>query len=55
MDVTRLDSGGHVGWTCVEGADEWVGTRLAFDLTAKDDETVVLVHARCGSSPRAWA
>jgi hypothetical protein len=46
MDITRLDSGGHVGWTCVEGADEWVGTRLAFDLTAKDDETVVLfTHA----------
>jgi uncharacterized protein YndB with AHSA1/START domain len=46
MDVTRLDSGGHVDWTCVEGADEWVGTRIAFDLTAKDDETVVLfAHA----------
>jgi uncharacterized protein YndB with AHSA1/START domain len=46
MDVTRLDPGGHVGWTCVEGADEWVGTTLAFDLAGQDDETVVLfTHA----------
>ena len=33
-------------WNCVEGADEWVGTKLAFDLTHNDDETVVLfTHA----------
>lgn len=42
MEVTRLDSNGHVNWSCVEGADEWVGTQLTFDLTQKDDETVVL-------------
>ena len=46
MEVTRLDPDGHVNWNCVEGADEWVGTKLAFDLTHKDDETVVLfTHA----------
>jgi uncharacterized protein YndB with AHSA1/START domain len=42
MEVTRLDPKGHVRWTCIEGADEWVGTNLSFDLTPKDDETVVL-------------
>jgi len=42
MQVTRLDPEGHVNWNCVEGADEWVGTKLTFDLTQKDDETVVL-------------
>jgi uncharacterized protein YndB with AHSA1/START domain len=42
MEVTRLDPAGHVSWNCIEGADEWVGTKLAFDLTHKDDETVVL-------------
>src|ERR1700722_12779018 len=24
MEVTRLSTAGHVGWSCVEGADEWV-------------------------------
>lgn len=46
MQVTRRDPDGHVEWNCVEGADEWVGTKLAFDLTHKEDETVVLfTHA----------
>ena len=46
MEVTRLDPAGHVGWNCIEGADEWVGTRLTFDLTHTDDQTVVLfTHA----------
>ncbi|HEV3266532.1 MAG TPA: SRPBCC domain-containing protein [Acidimicrobiales bacterium] len=46
MEVTRLDPSGQVTWNCVEGADDWVGTRLAFDLTQQDDETVVLfTHA----------
>jgi uncharacterized protein YndB with AHSA1/START domain len=46
MEVTQLDPEGHVSWICVEGADEWVGTKLTFDLTHKDDETVVLfTHA----------
>jgi uncharacterized protein YndB with AHSA1/START domain len=42
MEVTRLDPQGNVSWNCVEGADEWVGTKLTFELTFKDDETVVL-------------
>jgi uncharacterized protein YndB with AHSA1/START domain len=42
MEVTRLNPVGHVSWNCVEGADEWVGTNLAFDLTYKDNETVVM-------------
>jgi uncharacterized protein YndB with AHSA1/START domain len=46
MEVTRLDPAGRVDWNCVEGAEEWVGTKLAFDLTHKEDETVVLfTHA----------
>lgn len=46
MEVTRLDTGGQVSWSCVAGADEWIGTRLTFALTPKDDETVVLfTHA----------
>jgi len=46
MEVTRLSADGHVGWRCVEGADEWVGTKVDFDLAHKDGETVVLfTHA----------
>ena len=46
MEVTRLDPEGHVSWSCIEGADEWVGTTLSFELSHKDDETVVLfTHA----------
>jgi uncharacterized protein YndB with AHSA1/START domain len=42
MEVTRLSPDGHVKWTCMEGAEDWIGTKLAFDFTSKDDETVVL-------------
>ena len=46
MEVTRLDPNGQVSWSCVGGADEWVGTKLSFTLTPKDDDTVVLfTHA----------
>jgi uncharacterized protein YndB with AHSA1/START domain len=46
MEVTRLSPDGHVSWICIEGETEWVGTKLAFDLTRKDDETVVMfTHA----------
>jgi len=46
MEVTRLDPDGHVSWNCIEGADEWVGTTITFDLTQADNETVVLfTHA----------
>ena len=46
MEVTRLDPDGHVRWNCIEGADEWVGTTITFDLTQVDNETVVLfTHA----------
>jgi uncharacterized protein YndB with AHSA1/START domain len=42
MEVTRLSPAGSVQWSCVEGAEEWVGTKLAFDLTHQEDQTVVL-------------
>jgi len=46
MEVTRLRPDGHVAWTCVAGAEEWVGTTLTFDLTRPDDQTVVMfAHA----------
>ncbi|HWE66380.1 MAG TPA: SRPBCC domain-containing protein [Acidimicrobiales bacterium] len=51
MEVTRLDPIGHVHWNCIEGADEWVGTTLAFDLTPSGDETVVMFSHRDWREP----
>jgi hypothetical protein len=31
----------RVGWRCLEGPQEWVGTELTFDLTAEQGETAV--------------
>ena len=46
MEITRLSPAGNVSWSCVGGADEWVGTKLTFDLAEADDETVVMfTHA----------
>ena len=46
MEVTRLNPEGQVSWDCIGGADEWVGTKLNFELTPNDNETVVLfTHA----------
>ena len=42
MEVVALEADRHVGWRCVTGPDEWVGTTLTFDLTASGEETVVL-------------
>ena len=42
MEVTELVPGKRVGWRCVGGPDEWVGTDITFDLTYADGETVVL-------------
>jgi uncharacterized protein YndB with AHSA1/START domain len=46
MEVIRLTPYDQVKWSCADGAVEWVGTGLSFDLAHADDETVVLfAHA----------
>ena len=46
MEVVDLTPTHQVGWHCVQGPDEWVGTNLTFDLKASADETVLLfTHA----------
>jgi uncharacterized protein YndB with AHSA1/START domain len=46
MEVTRLDPLGHVSWNCVAGHDDWVGTKIGFDLTRIDGGTAILfTHA----------
>jgi uncharacterized protein YndB with AHSA1/START domain len=41
MEVTGRNPDGRVSWECVDGADEWIGTKLSFDLKQTADGTVV--------------
>lgn len=46
MEVAELTPASHIAWNCVQGAEEWVDTRLTFDLTSAENETVVrFTHA----------
>jgi uncharacterized protein YndB with AHSA1/START domain len=46
MEVAELTPPHRVGWRCIQGPDEWVGTTITFELRADGDETVVLfTHA----------
>ena len=46
MEVTQLSPNERVDWSCVAGADEWVGTDVAFELARDGDGTAVLfTHA----------
>ncbi len=46
MEVVELSPDDRVQWRCVEGAPEWVGTTVTFDLKDSAGETVLLfTHA----------
>lgn len=42
MKVLELDPGKRVVWQVVDGPDEWIGTKVHFDLRQDGDFTVVL-------------
>lgn len=42
MKVLELDPGKRVLWEVVEGPEEWVGTRVVWDLAQVEDYTIVL-------------
>lgn len=46
MKVVELSPGKRVKWLCVDGANEWVGTELTFDLKQENGCTVVLFAQR---------
>lgn len=41
MHVDELRPNERVAWTCVSGAEEWNGTKITFDLSEENGETVV--------------
>jgi uncharacterized protein YndB with AHSA1/START domain len=42
MKVLELDSARRVLWQVVDGPQEWIGTKISFDLDQRDDWTIVL-------------
>jgi hypothetical protein len=42
MAVTSLEPDRHVGWRCVRGPEDWVGTNFSFQLEPTPEETVLL-------------
>lgn len=46
MKVEELVPQRRVKWHCVDGAKEWIGTELTFDLKLEDHATIVLFAQR---------
>jgi hypothetical protein len=46
MKVLELSPSRRVKWQCVDGAKEWIGTELTFDLREESGVTVVLFAQR---------
>ncbi len=46
MEVIRFDRGKGATWKVLEGAEDWIGTEISFDLDRHDDQTRIrFVHA----------
>lgn len=41
MKVAELVPQKRVEWECIESIEEWVGTRISFDLEEKNDKTTL--------------
>jgi uncharacterized protein YndB with AHSA1/START domain len=42
MEVTSLEPERHVGWRCVAGPADWVGTTFSFLVEPRPEDTVLL-------------
>jgi uncharacterized protein YndB with AHSA1/START domain len=51
MKVIELVPGKRVKWQCVDGAKEWIGTELTFDLKEDSGVAVVLFAQRGWKEP----
>lgn len=41
MKVTRLTSNTDVEWLCINSIEEWIGTKISFNLETKDGKTLL--------------
>lgn len=46
MEVTGLEASKSVGWRCVDGPPDWIGTRFTFELSEQDDQTILIFGQR---------
>jgi hypothetical protein len=44
MKVIELDPGAHVLWEVVDGPEEWIGTRVSWEIKQEGDYTIVLFN-----------
>lgn len=44
MKIEELRPSEYIRWTCLKGADEWVGTTITFKLEAGDKRTLLQSH-----------
>jgi uncharacterized protein YndB with AHSA1/START domain len=51
MKVVELVPGKRVKWNCIDGAQEWIGTELTFDLEQENGRTIVLFAQRGWKEP----
>ena len=46
MEVQKITAPTTVQWVCVEGPEDWVGTKFTFDLSEQDGQTILLFGHR---------
>jgi len=51
MKVVELVPSARVRWLCVDGAEEWIGTKVSFDFKQQDGLTIVLFAQRGWREP----
>ncbi|HET7126301.1 MAG TPA: SRPBCC domain-containing protein [Lysobacter sp.] len=51
MQVLETEPGERVLWRVVDGPQEWIGTRIAFDLKREGDYTIVLFRQQGWKEP----
>ena len=50
MKVFELHPAKHVLWQVIDGPQEWIGTKIGFELKQQGDWTIVLLSTRAGRS-----
>ena len=53
MKVLELQPAKRVLWQVIDGTEEWIGTKIAFDLKQKDDWTITSSSLRTLPTPGA--
>jgi uncharacterized protein YndB with AHSA1/START domain len=44
MKILKLQKGQKIVWECIKSDEEWIGTKISFDLLEKDGVTTVVLR-----------